>query len=84
MMESLDRVLAHYAVGVIELWPRPLFLERPDLLSQGQIFNHELSATTTNGADRARPERHDENENTKHSGGVWSSLAVISSAIAAL
>ena len=29
------------AVGVIELWPRLLFLERHDLLSQGQIFNHE-------------------------------------------
>ena len=45
---------------VIEPWPGTLLLERRNLLPQGQVFNYEISPTTTHRPDRTGAERDEE------------------------
>ena len=67
------------STDVLERWSRALLLQRRHLLSQSEVFQHEVSAAATHGPDRTGAETDDEDENLEHSGEVCRSSALNSS-----
>ena len=67
------------STDVVKQRARALFLQRSHLLSQSQVFDHKVGSAPAHRPDRARAERDEEDENTKHGGGVCLFRSLISS-----
>ena len=62
-------------VDVVQRWAGALFLQRRHLLTQSEVFDHEVGSTTTHHPQRSGAKRDEENEYTEHGGGVSPSSA---------
>ncbi|GAG77555.1 unnamed protein product, partial [marine sediment metagenome] len=56
------------SIDVHDRWARALLLKRRHLLSQREVFQHEVGAAATHRPDGTRTERDDEDENLEHRG----------------